>query len=44
MKVAGSSSEYFLENFCGKNDVVTPIFPIESKTHTPRNYESETSK
>ena len=40
MKVAGSSSEYFLENFCGKEDVVTPITPIESQLHTPRNFEN----
>lgn len=37
--MAGTSSEIFLEKICGKKDVITPITPIESKTHTPRNYE-----
>ena len=38
-KVAGTSTEYFLESFCGPNDVVTPCWPVESETHTPRNFE-----
>lgn len=36
-KVAGTSTEYFLENFCGDDDLVTSIVPVESLTHTPRN-------
>lgn len=38
-KVAGTSVEYFLERFCGEDDIITPIFPVESKSHTPRNYQ-----
>jgi hypothetical protein len=38
-KVAGTSTEYFLEKFCGKEDIVTPITPLESDEHTPRNFE-----
>jgi hypothetical protein len=37
-KVAGTSVEYFLEQFCGNEDIVTPIMPRESDTHKPRNY------
>lgn len=37
-KVAGTSVEYFLEQFCGNEDIVTPITPRESDTHKPRNY------
>ena len=37
-KVAGTSTEYFLEPFCGPQDVVTPCWPVESKTHKPRNF------
>lgn len=37
-KVAGTSAEYFLEPFCGPKDLVTPCYPIESKTHKPRNF------
>ena len=39
-KVAGTSTEYFLEPFCDDNDVVTRCFPVESKSHRPRNYQN----
>jgi hypothetical protein len=37
-KVAGTSAEYFLERICGEDDIITPIEPVESELHSPRNY------
>ena len=36
-KTAGTSIEVYLSQFCGEDDIVTPIFPIEEK-HRPQNY------
>lgn len=30
-KVAGTSVEVFLSEICGKNDIITPITPIDEK-------------
>ena len=37
LKTAGTSIEIFLSQFCGVDDIVTPIYPQEYK-HFPRNY------
>ena len=36
-KTAGTSIEVFLSQFCGNDDIVTPIFPHE-KNHIAKNY------
>jgi len=38
-KTAGTSIEVYLSRYCGKDDIVTPIFP-KVEGHEPRNYES----
>lgn len=38
IKTAGTSIEFFLEQFCDEHDHVTPIYPPE-KSYSPRNYE-----
>lgn len=40
MKTAGTSVEIALSRFCGPDDIVTPIRPIEPgmEHHVPRNY------
>lgn len=37
VKTAGTSIEVFLNNYCGEEDIITPIYPKEDG-HTPRNY------
>jgi hypothetical protein len=37
MKTAGTSLEVFLSQFCGEDDVITPIYP-HVEPHLPRNY------
>jgi len=37
-KTAGTSIEVFLSEFCGPDDIVTPIIP-HVPPHSPRNYE-----
>ncbi len=37
LKTAGTSVEVFLSNLCGKDDIVTPVYPRES-AHVSRNY------
>ena len=37
-KTAGTSIEVFLSQFCGLNDVVTPIYP-HVEPHVARNYQ-----
>jgi len=36
-KTAGSSIEAYLSQYCGDNDIVTPIYPVV-EPHFPRNY------
>ena len=36
-KTAGTSIEVYLSQFCGKDDIVTPIFPMVDK-HKPQNH------
>ena len=36
-KTAGTSIEVYLSKFCGKDDIVTPIFPMVDK-HQPQNH------
>ena len=36
-KTAGTSVEVYLESFCGKNDIITPIYPPFGN-HKARNY------
>ena len=36
-KTAGTSIEVFLSQYCGKNDIVTPIYPYV-EPHVPRNF------
>ena len=38
-KVAGTSTEIILGNFCGDQDIVTPIFPPVERIKGARNYE-----
>ncbi len=38
-KTAGTSIEVYLSQFCGPEDIVTPIFP-KVEPHRPRNHES----
>jgi len=45
-KTAGTSVEVFLRRFCGPDDIITPITPIDEQVplaagHPPRNYDED---
>jgi hypothetical protein len=39
LKTAGTSIEVFLSQYCGPDDILTPIFP-HVEPHQPRNYQN----
>lgn len=42
-KTAGTSIEVFLQNYCSRKDIVTPIFP-RNANHNPQNFKNSFGK